>query len=43
MKEEKFFQQDEVASDRTSTLNYSGQIGRLTRNKLAGYKKELGN
>jgi hypothetical protein len=38
-----FFQQDEVASDRTSTLNHSGQIGRLTRNKLARYKKELGN
>lgn len=25
------------------TLNHSGQIGRLTRNKLARYKKELGN
>lgn len=25
------------------TLNHSGQIGRLTRNKLTRYKKELGN
>ena len=31
----------EVVSDRTSTLNHSGQVGRLTRDKLARY--EVGN
>jgi hypothetical protein len=33
----------EVVSDRTSTLNHSGQVGRLTRDKLARYKNEVGN